>query len=207
MVTGCWSKARLDRQFFGDGSPLVSSGDLLPLEGADEPIILDFPGNRGAAFSREERVRVSALPLGVLRKVRTATGFWKAALLCLAAVAEPNFAHATDRAAAGGGLGAFYGASISGIDADVVTYRDRPVGPGYLGVRYGRDHWWWHHYPYLREEDGVFDNYDTYGPSQASQFRYYCSDPAGYYPNVAQCSVPWQMVDLDLLPVEPVPTG
>jgi hypothetical protein len=36
---------------------------------------------------------------------------------------------------------------------------------------------------------------------------YYCANPAGYYPNVAQCRVEWLTIYLDPEPVEPVPAG
>jgi hypothetical protein len=40
-------------------------------------------------------------------------------------------------------------------------------------------------------------DYGYYGYSQpysASQYWYYCSDPAGYYPYVTQCNTGWQTV-------------
>jgi len=69
---------------------------------------------------------------------------------------------------------------------------------GWHGGRYG---WWlagpglawtYYDYPYW----GSYPDYDNYGYSQpyASQTWYYCSDPAGYYPYVAQCNTGWQAV-------------
>jgi len=47
------------------------------------------------------------------------------------------------------------------------------------------------YYPY---EWDYSPDYGYYGYSQpySSQIRYYCSDPAGYYPYVAQCNTSWQ---------------
>jgi hypothetical protein len=58
---------------------------------------------------------------------------------------------------------------------------------GWHDGRYGR---WWGYDPYLWSDDGLYDDQDSYG--QAS--GYYCSDPAGYYPYVTQCNLPWQNV-------------
>jgi hypothetical protein len=46
--------------------------------------------------------------------------------------------------------------------------------------------------PYLRWNDSLYGDYDAYGQSSASQYWYYCTDPAGYYPYVSECSVTWQ---------------
>ena len=45
-------------------------------------------------------------------------------------------------------------------------------------------------------EWGYYPDYGYYDDSQlyASQYWYYCSDPAGYYPYVMQCSADWQPV-------------
>jgi len=54
-----------------------------------------------------------------------------------------------------------------------------------LGSAYPYD---WSYYP---------PGYGYYGYSQpytASQYWYYCSDPAGYYPYVTQCNTGWQTV-------------
>src|SRR5258707_13321450 len=54
------------------------------------------------------------------------------------------------------------------------------VGFGYYGYPYG-----WDYSP----------DYSNYGYSQpSSQTWYYCSDPAGYYPYVAQCNTGWAAV-------------
>ena len=36
--------------------------------------------------------------------------------------------------------------------------------------------------------------WDSYPDYNSSQTWYYCSDPAGYYPYVTQCTVGWQTV-------------
>jgi hypothetical protein len=49
-------------------------------------------------------------------------------------------------------------------------------------------------YPYPYGYDYYpYYGYDTGQPSTA-QTWYYCSDPAGYYPYVAQCNTGWQAV-------------
>jgi hypothetical protein len=58
--------------------------------------------------------------------------------------------------------------------------------------------WWWGGglgYPYDYGSYGYPDyGYYDYGQPYASQTWYYCSDPAGYYPYVAQCNTGWQAV-------------
>jgi hypothetical protein len=52
----------------------------------------------------------------------------------------------------------------------------------------------WPYYPYSYGGDYYpYYGYDTGQPSTA-QTWYYCSDPAGYYPYVAQCNTGWQTV-------------
>lgn len=71
------------------------------------------------------------------------------------------------------------------------------------GHHAGRLGWWWivggawYFYP-----AAVYPYPDPYQPpivmvapsEEAPQYWYYCSDPAGYYPYVAQCSTGWQRV-------------
>jgi hypothetical protein len=53
----------------------------------------------------------------------------------------------------------------------------------------------WGYYPYDYGSYGYPDyGYYNYGQPYASQTWYYCSDPAGYYPYVAQCNTGWQAV-------------
>ena len=60
---------------------------------------------------------------------------------------------------------------------------------GWHNGRYG---WGWGYDPYLWSNDGGYDDYSGDGEADASQPWYYCSDPAGYYPYVAQCDTSWQ---------------
>jgi hypothetical protein len=62
------------------------------------------------------------------------------------------------------------------------------------GWRNGSYGWWWDYDPYLRSGDGAYDDYSGYGQTYASQSWYYCADPAGYYPYIAQCNTSWQTV-------------
>jgi surface antigen len=67
----------------------------------------------------------------------------------------------------------------------------------------GRFGWWWvvgggawYFYP-----APVYPYPDPYTPpgvalAPTAQVAYYCGNPAGYYPAVAQCFMPWQMVSL-----------
>ena len=84
---------------------------------------------------------------------------------------------------------------------------------GTMGWRGGSYGWWWGdglggtYYPYGPDYDPDYGYYGSgqpsygsgqpsYGSSQpsAAQNWYYCSDPAGYYPYVAQCNTGWQTV-------------
>ena len=61
------------------------------------------------------------------------------------------------------------------------------------GWRNGRYGWQWGYDPYLWSSDGTYD--DSYSDEQpnVAQSGYYCADPAGYYPYVAQCGTAWQI--------------
>lgn len=70
---------------------------------------------------------------------------------------------------------------------------------------HGHYGWWWgvgdfwffypgpiYPYPdYIGPED-YYDYYDQYGAP--AYYWYHCGDPAGYYPYVQQCNVPWEPV-------------
>jgi hypothetical protein len=56
------------------------------------------------------------------------------------------------------------------------------------GFAGGHGGWWGDGLGY--RDYGYYD----YGQPYASQTWYYCSDPAGYYPYVAQCNTGWQAV-------------
>ena len=110
-----------------------------------------------------------------------------AALLCATALGQPNPAYAGGFHGGGfGGFGGFHGGGFHG------------GGFHGRGVRGGRFHDnrfffggafadpWWGYYP----DYGYYD----YGQPYSSQTWYYCSDPAGYYPYVTQCSTGGQTV-------------
>ncbi|HTV45576.1 MAG TPA: hypothetical protein VMF05_09680 [Stellaceae bacterium] len=64
-----------------------------------------------------------------------------------------------------------------------------------LGVALGAAYpWGWGDYPpaygYYGPAYGYYGNTEPY----AGQVWYYCSNPTGYYPYVAQCFAPWQAV-------------
>ena len=131
---------------------------------------------------------VSGPRFGVRRKVGKAAGFIGAAVLCLATVAAPNVA---DAAHGGGGGGGFHGGSGGGT---VVLRGSERGGQWHQGWRDGRYGAWWGYDPYLWSDDGLYDDYYGAQQPQVSQYWYYCSNPAGYYPYVSQCSLPWQTV-------------
>src|SRR3984893_3157067 len=132
-----------------------------------------------------------------------------AALLGAAVLCQPDLAHAAHGGGGGfhgggGGLhgGGFHAGGFHGGFAGLHNGFDGGRGGhwyhGWHGGRYG---WWlagpglaWTYYdnPWW----GSYPDYGYYNYSQpyASQTWYYCSDPAGYYPYVAQCNTGWQAV-------------
>ena len=97
-------------------------------------------------------------------------GILATALLCAIALSQPNLAYAGPH---GGGEfhgdheGGFHGDHDGRFDSDHDRRfdDDRFRGEGFFGGFYGDPRW-----------------------------RYYCSDPAGYYPYVTQCNIGWQTV-------------
>ncbi len=87
--------------------------------------------------------------------------------------------------------GEFRGRSPSG---SVVLRGGERAGHWSHGWHNGRYGWWWGYDPYLWSSDGLYDDYSGDGQAYASQSWYYCSDPAGYYPYIAQCNTSWQTV-------------
>jgi hypothetical protein len=87
--------------------------------------------------------------------------------------------------------GEFRGGSRS--DSIVMRGGER-AGHWSHGWHNGRYGWWRGYDPYLWSSDGVYDDYSGDGQADASQSWYYCSDPAGYYPYIAQCNTSWQTV-------------
>ena len=59
--------------------------------------------------------------------------------------------------------------------------------------RNGRYGWQWGYDPYLWSSDGAYDDSYSDGQPDVAQSGYYCSDPIGYYPYVAQCNTAWQI--------------
>jgi hypothetical protein len=85
----------------------------------------------------------------------------------------------------GGGFagGGFHGGSAGGrYGAGMGRAFGVGVGLGLVPYTWG----WWGNAPY-------YGDYDYIQPYPA-QTWYYCSDPAGYYPYVPQCSTGWQAV-------------
>ena len=119
-----------------------------------------------------------------------------AALLCATALSQPNLAYAGPH---GGGFhgGGFHGGGFhhgfAGFHGNrfhdgrfhAGRFHNRfffsGLGLGFYGYPDG-----WDYYP----DYGYYD----YSQPYSSQTWYYCSDPAGYYPYVAQCNTGWQTV-------------
>lgn len=87
---------------------------------------------------------------------------------------------------------------------DIHHFRDHDLdywrgGRWFHGPHEGRDGWWWivgdswYFYP-----APVYPYPDPYLPPTVAPAPgatwYYCANPQGYYPYVAQCAVPWQPV-------------
>ena len=109
-----------------------------------------------------------------------------AALLCATALSQPNPAyaggfHGGGGGFHGGGFGGFHGGGFHGGGFHDGRFHDNRF---FFGGSVGYP--WWGYYPDY--------GYDNYSQPYASQTWYYCSDPAGYYPNVTQCNTGWQAV-------------
>jgi|SRR5580700_7045240 hypothetical protein len=132
-----------------------------------------------------------------------------AGLLAAAVLCQPDLAHAAHGGGGGfhgGGFGGFHGGGFhgGGFHGGVANLHNG-FGGGHGGHWYHGWHnggygWgWgdglgWSYYPY--DYGYGYPDYGYYNYSQpyASQTWYYCSDPAGYYPYVAQCNTGWQAV-------------
>jgi hypothetical protein len=104
--------------------------------------------------------------------------------------------------------GAFHGEGFRGGVAGFHNgFGDGHEGHWYHGWHNGRYGWWlvgpglawsYYTYPWWGSYPGYDYDYDYgqygYGQPYAGQTWYYCSDPAGYYPYVAQCNTGWQAV-------------
>ena len=111
-----------------------------------------------------------------------------AALLCATALSQPNPAYAGGFHGGGGGFhgGGFHGGGFHGGGFHGGRFHDgRFHGNGFFFGGSFADPGW-----------GYYPDYGDYDYSQpySSQIWYYCSDPAGYYPNVTQCNTSWQAV-------------
>lgn len=105
-----------------------------------------------------------------------------AALAGVLAFAQPDLALARGGGGSHGGGGGFHGGGFH--------------SGGFSGGFHGRG--FRRHGFFGGGFDDGFDypDYGAYGYSQpyASQYWYYCQNPGGYYPYVAQCSAAWQLV-------------
>jgi hypothetical protein len=132
---------------------------------------------------------------GARSKTGRALGTVVAALLCVAALSQPNpaYAHGGGGGFHGGG-GGFHGGGAfqgGGFHGGFGGFR----GDGFHGDRFRGGFIGFGLYPYYGYYP-YYGDYDYYGDySQPySQVWYYCSDPAGYYPYVTQCYTGWQTV-------------
>jgi len=101
----------------------------------------------------------------------------------------------------GGGMGGFHGGRFGEFHGGFAGFhRGGFRGERFHDGRFDHDRFrdrrfffggavaypWWGYYP----DYGYYD----YSQPYASQTWYYCSDPTGYYPYVAQCNTGWQTV-------------
>jgi hypothetical protein len=85
------------------------------------------------------------------------------------------------------------GGSREGGGNSIVLRGGEHTGHWQRGWRNGRYGWRWGYDPYLWSSDGTYDDSYSDGQPDVAQSGYYCPDPAGYYPYVAQCSTAWQI--------------
>jgi len=140
----------------------------------------------------EELVGMSMIGIGTSKRVLLSV-----ALAGAVAFAQPGAAlaaHGGGGGFHGGGFGGFHGGGFGGFHAGGFH------GGGFDGHRHFGGFGWggglgWGAYadPDLYGWGGD-DAGSGYGQPYASQYWYYCRNPAGYYPYVTQCSVAWQPV-------------
>ena len=127
------------------------------------------------------------------------------ALLFTIALCKSDLAYAGPHGGGGGFHGGGFHAGYSGFHGGWhggVAGIHNGLGHGgqwYHGWRGGSYGWWWGDglgWTDLPYGSDYYPDYGYYGSGQpsASQNWYYCSDPAGYYPYVAQCNTGWQTV-------------
>jgi hypothetical protein len=110
-----------------------------------------------------------------------------AAVIFTAALCQSGAANAGSH---GGGGGGFHGGGFRGDGFHDGGFGRFRGGFGVLG-------WPYYAYPYYAYPHGsdYYPDYDySWGQYGNSYTWYYCSDPAGYYPYVAQCNTGWQAV-------------
>jgi hypothetical protein len=157
------------------GGVISTPGSLKPADMASLPHndhwvkVYSMP-KTAAAVSLSVLAGVSALSKHKLRRrVSRASGILGTALLCATALSQPNLAYAGPHSGDGG----FHGDHDGRFGGD----HDR---------RFDGDH------------DRRFDRFRTEGFFSGfyayPRWRYYCSEPAGYYPYVTQCNIGWQTV-------------
>jgi hypothetical protein len=113
-------------------------------------------------------------------RARSRIGKVLGALLCVAALSQPNPAYAQMH-----GGGGFHGGRFGGFHAD--RFHDGRFRSGFFGFGFGLGPYYG--YPYYSYPYYSYDYGQPY-----SQTWYYCSEPAGYYPYVSQCNTGWQTV-------------
>ena len=111
-------------------------------------------------------------------RISRAPGILATALLCATALSQPNLAYAGPHGGGGGfqGGGGFHSDGFHGGGFDAGRF-DRDHDGRFDGDRFRRGGFF-----------GGFYAYPGWG------YYNYCSDPAGYYPYVAQCYTGWQSV-------------
>jgi hypothetical protein len=88
----------------------------------------------------------------------------------------------------------FVGGSRGSASNSVVLRGGEHTGHWQRGWHNGRYGWQWGYDPYLWSSDGTYDASYSDGQPDVPRSGYYCADPAGYYPYVAQCYTGWQTV-------------
>ena len=138
---------------------------------------------RATAVSSSVLARVSALSQHTPRlRVSRAPKILATALLCAAALGQPNLAFAGPH---GGGGGSQGGGGLQGGNG---FHGSEFHGGGFDASRFDGDH-------DRRFDHDRFRNGGYFGGFYAYPgWGYYCSDPAGYYPYVSQCDSGWQTV-------------
>lgn len=105
----------------------------------------------------------------------------------------------------------------AGFHGDIRRFREHDMllwrgGHWYHGPHDGRRGWWWvvggiwYFYPapvYPYPDPYLPPVSEVPPPQGPAQYWYYCSNPRGYYPYVAQCLTRWQAVPAEMSPGPP----